>query len=303
MNFTGQDSRKSGRTRMPSRHHRRQQTGLGGTGNLPTLLEVATDTVEKPAIQSHKPVPIKPLPPIGSRQSTGRKTAKLPKHPSDEDKPSNTSEVSSNEQKKKKALLQLRVLFRLWCHECSRVFIDRCLDNKDKIWFSKVLETCVKYCYCGGEFITTTNTTRDEKVAGGRRARPGRQFSKQPSMASDDGVTQTLSLQLSELTNQGIDCNVMQMLLPRDKQLKFLPYDQVAVRGEDLSGLLFSANAQVKDYVEIGDGQLNSILNDVLLKNCTTGLHNVIINKEVMEHVVQLCRALVSLALIIIAII
>lgn len=46
----------------------------------------------------------------------------------------------------------LRMLIRLWCHESTRVFLDRIVDSKERIWFLKLLETCIKYCFCGVSF-------------------------------------------------------------------------------------------------------------------------------------------------------
>ena len=46
----------------------------------------------------------------------------------------------------------LRMLIRLWCHESTRVFLDRIVDSKERMWFLKLLETCVKYCFCGVTF-------------------------------------------------------------------------------------------------------------------------------------------------------
>lgn len=49
-------------------------------------------------------------------------------------------------------------LVRLWCHENTRVYADRMTDSKDRLWFLKLLETCVKYCFCGVGFAKTTAT-------------------------------------------------------------------------------------------------------------------------------------------------
>lgn len=42
----------------------------------------------------------------------------------------------------------LHQLIRLWCHENTRVYADRMTDSKDRLWFLKLLETCIKYCFC-----------------------------------------------------------------------------------------------------------------------------------------------------------
>lgn len=47
-------------------------------------------------------------------------------------------------------------LVRLWCHETTRVYADRMTENSDRVWFVRLLETCVKYCFCGVGFEKTT---------------------------------------------------------------------------------------------------------------------------------------------------
>ena len=46
----------------------------------------------------------------------------------------------------------LRMLIRLWCHESTRVYLDRVTDSKERMWFLKLLETCIKCCFCGARF-------------------------------------------------------------------------------------------------------------------------------------------------------
>lgn len=46
----------------------------------------------------------------------------------------------------------LRMLIRLWCHETTRVYLDRNTDSKERMWFLKLLEACIKYCFCGVRF-------------------------------------------------------------------------------------------------------------------------------------------------------
>ncbi len=43
----------------------------------------------------------------------------------------------------------LRMLIRLWCHETTRVYLDRSTDSKDHVWLTKLLDTCIKHCFCG----------------------------------------------------------------------------------------------------------------------------------------------------------
>lgn len=53
----------------------------------------------------------------------------------------------------------LHRLIRMWCHENTRVYADRMSDNRDRSWFVQVLETCVKYCFCGVRFEQAAATT------------------------------------------------------------------------------------------------------------------------------------------------
>ena len=52
----------------------------------------------------------------------------------------------------------LRMLIRLWCHESTRVYTDRMVDSKDRMWFLKLLETCMKYCFCGVDLQVPSHT-------------------------------------------------------------------------------------------------------------------------------------------------
>ena len=45
-----------------------------------------------------------------------------------------------------------RMVIRLWCHESTRVYLDRTTDSRDRMWFLKLLEACIKYSFCGIDF-------------------------------------------------------------------------------------------------------------------------------------------------------
>lgn len=199
----------------------------------------------------------------------------------------------------------LRSLFRLWCHESSRVFTDRLTQSKDKIWFAKLLDVTIKYCYCGA----TISDAGEEGGGGGggrRRTRPGR-----PSKVSQTPSSTALGLviQSSDLDAASIDLSLLQLLLPKDVQHQFLTFDQVAMRGEDLSSLIFSclpperglegeegedgnSGKGLGRYVEVGDGQLRVLLADIIMDK-SNGLTHILVNKDVIEHVTRLTRALV----------
>ena len=150
----------------------------------------------------------------------------------------------------------LRSIVRLWCHESSRVFADRLVDSKDRVWFVRLLDVCLKYCFCGmscqgmSTGMASTGTARmgdrpSVATTGttGRRARPGRQ---RPGVTQTSGGGggggegrggETLA---AELVASGIRVDTLQKLLPPKQLEKLLDYDQVTVRGEDLSCLLFA---------------------------------------------------------------
>lgn len=52
----------------------------------------------------------------------------------------------------------LRMLIRLWSHESTRVYLDRNTDSKERMWFLKLLEACIKYCFCGVGFEQTVGS-------------------------------------------------------------------------------------------------------------------------------------------------
>ncbi len=66
----------------------------------------------------------------------------------------------------------LRMLLRLWCHENTRVYVDRVTDSKDRMWFVKLLEACMKYCFCGNDLQGGGGGTA--QLGGGHTATHGR---------------------------------------------------------------------------------------------------------------------------------
>ncbi len=70
----------------------------------------------------------------------------------------------------------LRMLIRLWCHETTRVYLDRNTDSKERMWFLKLLETCIKYCFCGFLFEESQAGAKDRspfRPVGGHTASQG----------------------------------------------------------------------------------------------------------------------------------
>lgn len=59
----------------------------------------------------------------------------------------------------------LHQLVRLWCHENTRVYADRMTESKDRLWFLRLLETCVKYCFCGIGFDQSSSLPSNASTA------------------------------------------------------------------------------------------------------------------------------------------
>ena len=60
----------------------------------------------------------------------------------------------------------MRTVIRLWCHETTRVYLDRVVDSKDRIWFTKLLEMCIKYCFCGDDFRNSKGNSQQRQHTG-----------------------------------------------------------------------------------------------------------------------------------------
>ena len=58
----------------------------------------------------------------------------------------------SNELDREKTISTLRMVIRVWCHESTRVYLDRSTESRDHLWFFVLLESCIKYCFCGIRF-------------------------------------------------------------------------------------------------------------------------------------------------------
>jgi len=168
----------------------------------------------------------------------------------------------------------MRAMLRLWCHEVTRVYGDRLDNSRDRVWFLKLLETIAKYCYCGSDPTTKTKS---------HHVRPGR------ARAASHGHNT-----LSDLQQMGISIGVVIELLAGDKQL--LPVDQLTMKGEDLTGLMF---AQLDgSYSELGDGQVMDYLNNAIVEHdeqCSDQQQlDLILFRRAIEHVTRLCRVMVS---------
>lgn len=175
----------------------------------------------------------------------------------------------------------IRAVLRLWCHEVTRVYADRLDNDYDKLWFLKLLETVVKYCFCGINLVQSTATQVTS-------TRPGR-----------GRVTSNQTTSITELKQLGINTEVL-MELSRSSE-KLLALDQLTMRGEDLTGLMFAQLQVDKFYSELGDGQVMDCLNNAILEyniNCACDNGNnrldLILFRRAIEHATRLCRVMVS---------
>lgn len=173
----------------------------------------------------------------------------------------------------------IRAILRLWCHEVTRVYADRLDNSHDKLWFLKLLETIAKYCFCG---IHPQSSA--PQVTG---SRPGR------------GRVNNQSSSITELKQLGINTEVLtELLQPNDKVLAL---DQLTMRGEDLTGLMFAQLQLDSFYSELGDGQVMDYLNDAIAQyninccfECNSKPLDLILFRRAIEHVTRLCRVMVS---------
>ncbi len=226
--------------------------------------------------------------------------------------PVTVRERTGNEGKGKGVAL-LRGILRLWCHELSRVYGDRLTDSKEKIWMMKLIDACSRYCFCGIEIEETGSSNSSNGVVAvdrsiGRRVRPGR---PRGGGIVSDGIVPVMKLQATTLEANDIMYETMVELLPREKQIGLIDYDDFAVKGEDLTSLMFAklplpiessseqqqingSDRKFTDYTEIGDGQVKDAINNILEKQSKDPIGRMVLSKQGMEHVIRLCRALVS---------
>ena len=168
----------------------------------------------------------------------------------------------------------MRAILRLWCHEVTRVYADRLDNTPDKLWFLKLLEMTVRYCFCGIH----------PQSGAPQVTRPGRtRVSNRTSS-------------ITELKQLGINIDVLMELSPQPSE-KLLDLDQLAMKGEDLTGLMF-AQLELDDfYRELGDGQVMDYLNKAIIQyniDHSKSL-DLILFRRAIEHVTRLCRVMVSL--------
>lgn len=168
---------------------------------------------------------------------------------------------SDDEKSQQKVIAVLRLLFRLWCHENARVYADRLANSRDKVWLSKVLDLCVKYCFCGAKIQSgvsesgiadsVTSTARDlrGRMRPGARPKPRMPSVAATSMRSGSSQLAAVTISVEDIETYDVSMELLLSLLPKESQVQFIPYDQVVMRGEDLSCLMF-AKLPVKETQE-----------------------------------------------------
>lgn len=165
----------------------------------------------------------------------------------------------------------IRAILRLWCHEVTRVYGDRLDNSRDKLWFLKLLDTMVKICFCGIHPAA--------QVTVGCRPGRGRGSSNESSS-------------INELKQLGIHTEVLTELSQSSEKL--LALDQLTMRGEDLTGLMFAQLQMDHFYSELGDGQVMDYLNDAIVQYnincCSSKPLDLILFRRAIEHVTRLCR-------------
>ena len=167
----------------------------------------------------------------------------------------------------------MRAILRLWCHEVTRVYADRLNNSHDKLWFLKLLEMTVRFCFCGIH----------PQSGAPQITRPGR-----TRVSNRTGS-------ITELKQLGINIDVLMELSPQPGE-KLLDLDQLMMKGEDLTGLMF-AQLELDDfYRELGDGQVMDYLNKAITHyniDHSKSL-DLILFRRAIEHVTRLCRVMVS---------
>ena len=181
--------------------------------------------------------------------------------------------VKASLNKDPEAMLMLRNLVRLLCHECSRVFADRIVGSKERIWFSKLLEASVQHCFCGADASPPSSVTALQASVSaahnlrGTRRMPGARHARAVGFHQSTTGVGGGGGSREELLKVGVRVDIARALLERrDLETdEVLPppalveaLDRVMVRGEDLTGLIFAwlpSPAEEGGNGEGGDGE------------------------------------------------
>lgn len=139
----------------------------------------------------------------------------------------------------------LRSMVRLWCHETARVYGDRFSSPKDCFWFGNLINHVVKVAFCGPAGLKVVDIgSRAEQSAAivtarRRENRLGRNLPVLPSTAPD-GSSAAL---FDDIRQLGYDADLLSQAHLAGKLNQVIPLDQITLRGEDLSRLMFAPSA------------------------------------------------------------
>ena len=138
----------------------------------------------------------------------------------------------------------LRSMVRLWCHETARVYGDRFSATKDCFWFGNLINHVVKVAFCGPAGLKVVELgTRAEQSAAivtarRREKRLGKNLPILPSTTPD--ADDNSAALFEDIRRLGFDADLLSQAHLAGKLNQVIPLDQISLRGEDLSRLMFA---------------------------------------------------------------
>ena len=145
-------------------------------------------------------------------------------------------------------IVLLRSIVRLWCYECARVYGDHWMSSQDHNWISNLLNHTAKVSFCGPEALNELSARAEQSaVATARRRgkRPGRNLSVLPTTIPDhsDPSVDTFD----NIKAMGYDVELLHSTYKEMRLPLLLACEQVCLRGEDLSQVLFAPVVKEED--------------------------------------------------------
>ena len=138
----------------------------------------------------------------------------------------------------------LRSMVRLWCHETARVYGDRFSAPKDCLWFGNLINHIVKVAFCGPAGLKVVELgARAEQSAAivtarRREKRLGKNLPVLPSTIPDEDDNSAALFE--DIRRLGYDADLLYRAHVAGKLTQVIPLDQISLRGEDLSRLMFA---------------------------------------------------------------
>ena len=145
-------------------------------------------------------------------------------------------------------IVLLRNIVRLWCYECARVYGDHWMTPQDRNWISNLLNHTAKVSFCGPEALKELSARAEQSaVATARRRgkRPGRNLPVLPTTIPDhsDPSVDTFD----NIKAMGYDVELLHSAYKEMRLPLLLACEQVCLRGEDLSQVLFAPVVKEED--------------------------------------------------------